>query len=181
MSVTARDTRQTLEPPVAQRHLEAEVAHCVGGVLSPLLANIALSVLDEHLHRPWRLGGAMSTASRRVGRRRKGLPSWRIVRYADDFVVLVRGQRGDVEALHEEIAHVLAPVGLRLSEAKTRIVHMSEGFEFLGFRIQWKRKKGTNQWYVYTFIADRPLRSVKAKIRALTNRKSQLSRTPGTC
>ena len=47
---------------------------------------------------------------------------------------------------------------------------MSDGFDFLGFHIQWKRKRGTNQWYVYTFIADRPVRSVKAKIRALTHR-----------
>ena len=50
---------------------------------------------------------------------------------------------------------------------------MSQGFDFLGFRIQWKRKRGTNKWYVYTFIADRPFRSVKAKIRALTPRTSQ--------
>ena len=57
-----------------------------GGILSPLLANIALSVLDEHLHRPWRPGGPMSTSSRRSRRRSKGLPNWRIVRYADDFV-----------------------------------------------------------------------------------------------
>ena len=68
---------------------------------------------------------------------------------------------------------MLAPLGLRLSPAKTRIVHMSEGFDFLGFRIQWKRKRGTSKWYVYTFIADRPIRSLKAKIRALTNRTSQ--------
>src|SRR4051794_26050980 len=57
-----------------------------GGILSPLLANIALSVLDEHLHRPWQPGGAMSTSSRREARRAKGLPNWRIVRYADDCV-----------------------------------------------------------------------------------------------
>ena len=50
---------------------------------------------------------------------------------------------------------------------------MSEGFDFLGFRIQWRRKRGTNKWYVYTFIADRPIRSLKDKIRALTNRMSQ--------
>jgi RNA-directed DNA polymerase len=52
-------------------------------------------------------------------------------------------------------------------------VHMSEAFDFLGFRIQWKRKGGTDKWHVYTFIADRPIRSLKAKIRALTNRTSQ--------
>ena len=115
----------------------------------------------------------MSTASRRHVRRSMGLPTWRIVRYADDFVVLVHGREPDVRALREDIAAVLAPLGLRLSPAKTRVAHMSEGFDFLGFRIQWRRKRGTNQWYVYTFIADRPLKAVKAKIRAMTHRVSQ--------
>jgi len=57
-----------------------------GGILSPLLANIALSALDEHAHGPWLAGGAMSTPRRRAWRRAKGLPNWRIVRYADDCV-----------------------------------------------------------------------------------------------
>jgi RNA-directed DNA polymerase len=144
-----------------------------GGILSPLLANIALGALDEHVHGPWRPGGAMSTPGRRARRRAKGLPNWRIVRYADDFVVLVHGTRDDTQTLREDIARVLAPLGLRLSPAKTQIVHMSESFGFLGFRIQWRRKRGTSKWYVYTFIADRPIRSLKDKIRALTHRTSQ--------
>src|SRR6202035_5540197 len=144
-----------------------------GGILSPLLANIALSALDEHVHGPWRPGGAMSTPSRRARRRSKGQPNWRIVRFADDFVVLVHGTREDAEAARGEVAGVLAPMGLRLSPAKTKVLHMSDGFDFLGFRIQWKRKRGTGKWYVYTFIADRPVRSLKAKIRALTRRTSQ--------
>jgi RNA-directed DNA polymerase len=141
--------------------------------LSPLLANIALSVLGEHVHGPWQPGGTMSTSSRRRDRRRRGLPNWRLVRYADDFTVLVTGTQADVEALREEIAGVLATIGLRFSLAKTRVVHMSEGFDFLGFHIQWRRKRGSSRWHVYTFIADRPIRSVKAKIRALTPRTSQ--------
>jgi RNA-directed DNA polymerase len=68
---------------------------------------------------------------------------------------------------------VLAPLGLRLSEAKTQIMHMSDGFDFLGFRIQWRRERGTTKWCVYTFIADRPARSLKDKVRALTSRLSQ--------
>jgi RNA-directed DNA polymerase len=144
-----------------------------GGILSPLLANIALSALDEHLHRAWESGGVLSTSYRREKRRAQGLPSWRLVRYADDFVVLVNGTRQDTEALREEVARVLAPMGLRLSEAKTKVVHLSEGFDFLGFRIQWRRKQGTSNRYVYTFISSRALRSVKAKIRAVTHRTSQ--------
>jgi RNA-directed DNA polymerase len=144
-----------------------------GGILSPLLANIALTVLDAHLTGPWEPGAEMSTESGRRRRRRQGLPNYKVVRYADDFVVLVDGECPDVQALREEIADVLHPMGLRFSEAKTQIVHMSEGFDFLGFRIQWRRKRGTEKWYVYTFIADRPVRQLKDKIRALTNRKSQ--------
>src|SRR3954447_14211862 len=49
---------------------------------------------------------------------------------------------------------------------------MADGFDFLGFHIQWRRKRGTNKSYVYTFIARRPLQAVKAKIRALTHRTS---------
>ena len=127
-----------------------------GGILSPLLANIALSVLDEHLHAPWKPGGTMSTRHRRQDAVDEAEPNWRVVRYADDFVVLVRRRPSTTSmTCASRSLIVLAPLGLRLSEAKTQIVHMSEGFDFLGFHIQWKRKRGTNKWYVYTFIADR--------------------------
>jgi RNA-directed DNA polymerase len=148
--------------------------HCsLGGILSPLMANIALSVLDEHLQGPWRPGGTMSTPSRRARRRSKGQPTWRVVRYADDFAVLVHGKESDVHDLRAGIAQVLATMGLVFSEAKTSVIHMSEGFDFLGFRIQWRRKMGTNKWHVYTFVADRPVRSLKAKIRAATRTRKR--------
>jgi RNA-directed DNA polymerase len=137
------------------------------------LANIALSVLDEHVMAPWRPGGTMSTEYQRARQRRHHAPTWRLVRYADDFVILVHGTREHVELLREDVAIVLAPLGLRLSPAKTRILHMSDGFDFLGFHIQWRRKRGTNKWHVYTFVAKRPIRSLKAKIRTLTRRQSQ--------
>src|SRR5437764_12523765 len=82
-----------------------------GGILSPLLANIALAVLDEHVMAPWQPDGPMGTTARRNYRRSKGLPTWRIVRYADDFVVLVHGQEYDVVALREDLASALTPLG----------------------------------------------------------------------
>ena len=100
-----------------------------GGILSPLLANIALSVLDEHFARKWE---ALGPAWTRAKRRRAGVPVMRLVRYADDFVVMVAGTRDDAEALWDEVAAVLAPMGLRLSEEKTRVCHIDEGFDFLG-------------------------------------------------
>jgi RNA-directed DNA polymerase len=130
-----------------------------GGILSPLLANIALSALDEQL-----VGGYPTT---RAQRRRR--PSYRLVRYADDWVVLVRGSRVHAEALTQEAAAVLAPMGLRLSEAKTRICHIDEGFDFLGFRIQRQpMKSNPGRRAVYTWPSKKALAAVKAKVRALT-------------
>ena len=77
-----------------------------------------------------------------VKRVKAGLGNWRLIRYADDFVVMVRGERRHAEALREEVAAVLAPLGLRLSLGKTRVVHVDEGFTFLGFDIRRQRKKG---------------------------------------
>ena len=145
-----------------------------GGILSPLLANIALSVLDEAMHAPWRPPAEMSTSMRRRRRRWKNLPNWRLIRYADDFVVLTDGDHHHLTELRETITAVLQPMGLTLSPAKTHIVHMREGFDFLGFHIRWARKKGTTTWHVYTFPAQRTLRTVKAKIRALTPKTSQV-------
>src|SRR3954468_22035118 len=72
-----------------------------GGILSPLLANIALSVLDEHFMGPWKPDGTMSTSTRRAGLRRRGSATWRLTRYADDFVILVYGNEDHMPTLHE--------------------------------------------------------------------------------
>jgi RNA-directed DNA polymerase len=136
-----------------------------GGILSPLLANIALSVLDDHFAAAWESFG---TEYMRRTRRRKGLPTYRLVRYADDFVVLVAGTRADAEALQPVTAEVLARMGLRLSTEKTRIVHINEGFDFLGFRIQRQTQRGSSKRHVYTYPAKKALMAIKATIRALT-------------
>jgi RNA-directed DNA polymerase len=136
-----------------------------GGILSPLLANIALSVLDEHFAAAW---AAMGDSSARHRRRAKGQATYRLIRYADDFVVLVHGTRAHAEALRNEAAAVLAPMGLRLSAAKTRIVSIDQGFDFLGFRIQRQPKRGSGKPTIYTFPTKTALCSVKAKVRTAT-------------
>ena len=141
-----------------------------GGILSPLLANIALSVLDEHFAQVWQT--VSGTTYQRTKRRRSGLANYRIVRYADDFVVLVAGTEAHAQALRKEVAAVLAPMGLSLSEAKTRVCHIDDGFDFLGFRIQRKRKRGTDKRVVYTYPSKKALASVVGKVRALTRRAS---------
>jgi RNA-directed DNA polymerase len=136
-----------------------------GGILSPLLSNIALSVLDnwfmaEHQR-------SMATVRQRDARRQKGLANWRLVRYADDWVAMVNGTREDAERLKEEAAAVLAPMGLRLSPAKTLVTHIDDGFVFLGHHIQRRRKRGTQKWTVYTYPSKKAVNSVTAKVRAL--------------
>jgi RNA-directed DNA polymerase len=146
--------------------IETKTGTPQGGILSPLLANVALSVLDEHFAEVWET--AMATPSDRQRRRRHGEANYRICRYADDFVVLVAGTKAHAEDLKDEVAGVLAPMGLRLSEEKTTIVHIDEGFEFLGFRIQRQRKRGSNKAYVYTWPSKKAFASIKAKVKAIT-------------
>jgi RNA-directed DNA polymerase len=141
-----------------------------GGILSPLLANIALSTLDEHFTQQWQQ--QMATEYQRAKRKRTGAGNWRLIRYADDFVVMVSGERHHAENLREEVASVLAPLGLRLATEKTRVVHIDEGFDFLGFHIRRMRKRGTNQHFVYTMPSKRAIQSIKDKVKLKTSRST---------
>jgi RNA-directed DNA polymerase len=143
-----------------------------GGILSPLLSNVALSVLDEYFAQAWQ---AMGDSHARERRRRKGLANYRIVRYADDWVVMVAGTRADAERLKVEAAKVLAPMGLRLSVEKTVIVHIDQGFNFLGMRIQRHQQWGSNRRFVYTYPSKAALLAVRAKVRDVTRRSTNQS------
>ena len=133
------------------------------------MANIALSVLDEHFARKWE---ALGPDWQRAKRRKAGVPAYRLVRYADDFVVMVGGTREHAEALWDETSRVLAPIGLRLSEEKTRVCHVDEGFDFLGFRIQRRSWRGrTGKRAVYTYPSKKALASVMGKDRTITRRR----------
>ena len=139
-----------------------------GSILSPLLSNVALSVLDEHIAQG--PGGPATTAYQRAKRRRQGLPNYRLSRYADDWCLMVSGTRDDAEALREEIAEVLSAMGLRLSQEKTLITHIDEGLDFLGWHIQRRRKRGSNRYYVYTYPAYKAVKAVMGKVRTLCRR-----------
>jgi RNA-directed DNA polymerase len=109
-----------------------------------------------------------------VKHRRAGGATMKLIRYADDFVALVHGPRADAESLFGEVAQVLTPMGLRLSEEKTHLTQIEDGFDFLGWRIQrrtWRGRGGVKQT-VYTYPSKKSLASIKAKIRTLTRRKA---------
>jgi Reverse transcriptase (RNA-dependent DNA polymerase) len=82
-----------------------------GGILSPLLANIALSALDQHYARAW---AAMGSEWERRKRRARGEATFRLVRYADDCVAVLAGPRKHAEALVAETAAVLASLLRRM-------------------------------------------------------------------
>ncbi|WP_344636552.1 group II intron maturase-specific domain-containing protein, partial [Kitasatospora cystarginea] len=106
-------------------------------------------------------------------RKKDGLGNWRIIRYADDFVLVVSGNRHHAESLREEVAAVLAPLGLQLAPEKTRVVHIDEGFDFLGHNIRRQRKRGTTKHYVYTKPSKKAIASIKDTVREQTYRSTR--------
>jgi len=97
-----------------------------GGVISPCLLNVALHGLEEAA------GVCYRTSGTQAGNLTPGSPV--AVRYADDLVVLCHSQQ-QAEQVKAQLAKWLAPRGLAFNEDKTKIVCLSEGFDFLGFNV----------------------------------------------
>ncbi|HEX6475804.1 MAG TPA: reverse transcriptase domain-containing protein, partial [Acidimicrobiales bacterium] len=126
-----------------------------GSPISPLLANVALHVLDVE----W------TTKSGGLGV---------LVRYADDLVILCASRARAEEALRRVTA-ILAPLGLRLNPGKTRIVCLTqgkEGFFFLGFHNhKVQSKKWPGRWYLQRWPSERAMRSIRSKVKDATDRR----------
>jgi hypothetical protein len=111
-----------------------------GGVVSPLLANVVLNRLDWFLHGQGHHGHACDNAMR------SGRPNVRFVRYADDWCVFItRSSKRYAEKLRDRIREVLdRDCGVQLSDEKTRITHVRDGFDFLGFHMTLRIGQGGN-------------------------------------
>jgi RNA-directed DNA polymerase len=120
-----------------------------GGVISPLLANIALHGMEEAL--------GVKHGWHNIIRSKRGL-----VRYADDFVVFCESQE-DAEAAKQTLIAWLGERGLVLSPEKTKIVHLTEGFNFLGFNIRLYQAPKTSRTGYKLLI--KPSRQSVMKIR----------------
>src|SRR3989304_1369139 len=125
----SRSAVRPFPPPVAQEGFELEVAHCVGGVISPLLANLFLHyALDAWM--------------------RRSFPSVLFERYADDAVVHCKSREQAAEG-QEAIRDRVSQCGLELHPTKTRIVYCKDddrrgkhehvAFDFLGYTFQPRR------------------------------------------
>lgn len=135
MSNTAPNTPRSFEPSITQRDIKTEVAKCVGGVVSPLLANVYLHYVFDLWADWWR--------------RHRATGEVIIVRFADDYIVGFQYE-DDARRFLDELRERLAKFGLELHPDKTRLIEFGrraaidrrqrglgkpQTFDFLGFRI----------------------------------------------
>ncbi len=145
---------------------ELEIAFCARGVVSPLLANIYLHWFDKVFHfdsGPFKWANA------------------RLVRYADDFVIIARHIGSRIEAF---VADKLEEwLGLELNAGKTKVVDLKEkgaGFDFLGYTFRYDKDRfGRNRRYLNVFPSSKSIAARKEKLRMLIggNRRH----IPATC
>jgi RNA-directed DNA polymerase len=129
-----------------------------GGVISPLLANIYLNVLDTL----WKV----KKVQERLGAR--------LVRYADDVVILCDGTS---ERILKGLKVVLSDLGLTLNEAKTKVVDVRrKSFDFLGFRIVMRKGRKSGSLFPFTEPSKKAMKHIRAEIKQLTT--EQYSATP---
>ena len=130
----------------------SEIGSPQGGVISPLLANIYLHVLDMYWAERYSSLG-------------------KLVRYADDFVVICRTRQDAQEAL-EKVKQIMVKLKLTLHPTKTRIVNMNqEGFDFLGFHFHKMKSKNTHKLVPYMWPGQKAMKKVRKKIHGITDRK----------
>lgn len=135
-----------------------------GGVISPLLANVYLNEFDKWAEAKWNV-----PQCEKAKRRRAGQGNYRLIRYADDFVVMSNDGIAGVQQAKEEIRDYLkTELHLELSEEKTLLTHLNEGIDFLGFHIQRARPEG--RWVVHLRPAEKSKERVKQKLKDLTSR-----------
>jgi RNA-directed DNA polymerase len=142
-----------------------------GGVISPLLANIALHGMEQVLGVKYRTHGE--------GRPITLIGERAVVRYADDFVVFCES-REDAEEVVQILGQWLGKRGLTLSEEKTRIVHLTEGFDFLGFNIRHHKAPRTSKSGYKLLIrpSKKSVQAVRDKLREKWRRvRGQNART----
>jgi group II intron reverse transcriptase/maturase len=135
-----------------------------GGVISPLLANVYLNEFDLWAEEKWKI-----PTNERQRIRNAGRGNYKMVRYADDFVVVSNDTIEGVQQTKQEIKQYLeTELNLKLSEEKTKVTHVNEGFDFLGFHIQRRNPEG--HWVVHLRPSQKSKERIKRKLKDLTSR-----------
>ena len=160
---------QFLKAGIMEGHLfkRTDTGTPQGGICSPILANIYLHQLDLYW---WNKYGNLNRKEKER-RRTKHMGNCALIRYADDWLLLTNGSKAEAMRLREEFKTFLwDELKLELSPDKTRITHVNQGFDFLGFHVQR-----------YVYANDRPkmlvtpawenIKKFKLKIKEATRRK----------
>jgi len=143
-----------------------------GGVISPLLANIYLHEIDQWMDEKYT--GLDYNEKNRRRKRKQGNAFY--IRYADDFVVAWNGTKEGAELLKAELATFLREhLGLELSEEKTRITHVTEGYDFLGFTIKRHIDEGRGYNKLRFYPSEKSVMKLKDKIKSMTKRDTTLA------
>jgi RNA-directed DNA polymerase len=146
--------------PTRDYAFELEITFCVRGVVSPLLSNILLTPFDQEM-------------------RRKG---YQLTRYADDWVATCESA-AEARAAVAAALRILNELGVQLHPQKTRVVHVRQGFEFLGYKIKRgkqlrlpprKIRSGIHAGELYAYPREKSIRHFMDQVRALTGRRVPL-------
>lgn len=136
-----------------------------GGVISPIWTNIYLHDFDLW---HWNAYGGLPPATKNR-RRRHGLGNAVMLRYADDFVVLTNADHQHAEEMRDEIAeHLAAQHKLQLNLEKTKVTHVTDGFDFLGFHLKYRPYEPANgKGWLQVTPARKSIQRVREKLRDL--------------
>ena len=135
--------RELIKQWLKAGYVEAEIFHATesgtpqGGIISPLLANIALDGM-ERLISEYKTVKTYQCTKRVTGEeytKKKKLGKYGFIRYADDFVITARSEE-DIKAITPIVQKWLRERGLELNQDKTNVVHIEQGFNFLGFNVR---------------------------------------------
>ena len=156
-----------LKAGVMDGHLFAKTPTGVpqGGIVSPLLANVYLNEFDKWCEEKWHC----LTPYQKQKERKAGRGTYTVVRYADDFVVVTNDTIEGVKTAKAEIKTFLeSELRLKLSDEKTKVTHVNQGFDFLGFHI--RRYKPEGRWVVHLRPSQKSFKRIKADLKHLTSR-----------
>src|SRR5215510_9465208 len=133
-----------------------------GGIVSPLLANIYLHDFDRYMESNY----LNLSRDERGKRRKEGKSNFLYTRYADDWVVLCNGTKAQALDMKEELKQILDQMGLKLSEEKTKVTHITEGFQFLGYTVI-REMGGYGKMAPKVLIPEKAIKKFQHKTRCL--------------
>ncbi len=144
-----------------------------GSIVSPLLANVFLHEFDDWYVRTYRIRPEWShlAPTGLQSRRKKEIGgTLMLTRYADDWVAVWNGSRDRAEEIKSEIRTFFAEqLQLRLSEEKTLITHIDDGFDFLGYRMQGDKRWKDGQWCLFSRVSEKAIRRFRDAVTEITS------------